>query len=265
MAKKEEPKPVASPGRKIGGAQGEVRQRAEVAHQAACAHEQGGEYAEAAALIEPVPEHLQQPSYLASLRQREKEAADLEAELTDLDAKGLVKPWHRSKILRLKELVPPLDVSELLRHAPDTIPSEYAIPSLNAPRVLVPPGRSWLGGGDGKCGDREVRIERPYYVGVHPVTQGQWKALMGSNPSKFQGDDQCPVEQVSWDDCQEFLVELNRREKAGSGWTCRLPTAEEWEYSVRSPVPSSAQEAQAHCGASFYAPGPTNTVSDKQA
>ena len=61
------------------------------------------------------------------------------------------------------------------------------------------------------------------------VTQAQWQAIMGSNPSKFKGSD-LPVEQVSWDDIQEFTKKLNRR----TGKRFRLPTESEWEYAARA-------------------------------
>ena len=64
------------------------------------------------------------------------------------------------------------------------------------------------------------------------VTQGQWKAVTGSNPSHFKNcGDHCPVEMVSWNDVQEFIKKLNQRE--GSG-TYRLPTEAEWEYAARA-------------------------------
>ncbi len=62
------------------------------------------------------------------------------------------------------------------------------------------------------------------------VTQKQWKAVMGSNPSYFKGDD-LPVEKVSWDDAQELIRKLNQRE---GGDTYRLPTEAEWEYACRA-------------------------------
>jgi formylglycine-generating enzyme required for sulfatase activity len=68
-------------------------------------------------------------------------------------------------------------------------------------------------------------------MGIHEVTQAQWKALMGNSPSSFQGDD-LPVEQVSWEDCQKFLAKLTG--KVGQGLTCRLPTEAEWEYACRA-------------------------------
>ena len=67
-----------------------------------------------------------------------------------------------------------------------------------------------------------------YYIGKYEVTQAQWRAVMGSNPSYFTGDNN-PVEQVSWDDIQEFITKLN----AQTGKKFRLPTEAEWEYAAR--------------------------------
>lgn len=66
-----------------------------------------------------------------------------------------------------------------------------------------------------------------FYIGKFPVTQRLWKAVMGSNPSYFKGDD-LPVENVSWDDVQTFLRMLN----AATGKLYRLPTDAEWEYAA---------------------------------
>ena len=68
-----------------------------------------------------------------------------------------------------------------------------------------------------------------YYIGETEVTQELWQAVMGSNPSYFKGDNQRPVENVSWDDCQEFIKKLNRL----TGKKFRLPTEAEWEYAAR--------------------------------
>ena len=69
-----------------------------------------------------------------------------------------------------------------------------------------------------------------FWLGKYEVTQGQWEAVMGSNPSNFKKGDKHPVEQVSWDDAQEFLKKLSVR----SSSTFRLPTEAEWEYSCRA-------------------------------
>ena len=68
-----------------------------------------------------------------------------------------------------------------------------------------------------------------YHIGETEVTQELWQAVMGSNPSYFKGDNQRPVENVSWDDCQEFIKKLNRL----TGKKFRLPTEAEWEYAAR--------------------------------
>jgi len=77
-----------------------------------------------------------------------------------------------------------------------------------------------------------VRISRDFWMGQTEVTQRLWKAVMGSNPSHFSncGDD-CPVESVSWNDCQDFIRKLNGMV---SGGNFRLPTEAEWEYACRA-------------------------------
>lgn len=67
-----------------------------------------------------------------------------------------------------------------------------------------------------------------FSIGRHEVTQEEWKAVMGSNPSEFIGA-QLPVENVSWNDCQKFIKKLN----AITGKTFRLPTEAEWEFAAR--------------------------------
>ena len=68
-----------------------------------------------------------------------------------------------------------------------------------------------------------------YYIGETQVTQELWQAVMGFNPSKHNGDSHCPVEQVSWSGCQEFIRMLNQL----TGKCFRLPTEAEWEYAAR--------------------------------
>ncbi|MEO5603232.1 MAG: formylglycine-generating enzyme family protein [Cyclobacteriaceae bacterium] len=82
----------------------------------------------------------------------------------------------------------------------------------------------------------EVIIDSPYFIGKFEVTQGQWKKVMGDNPSVFQGgkivdEDSHPVETVTWNDVQAFLTKLNRLEK---DCKYRLPTEFEWEYAARA-------------------------------
>ena len=74
----------------------------------------------------------------------------------------------------------------------------------------------------------KVRLS-DYYIGQFEVTQGLWKKVMGTNPSEFSNcGDNCPVESVSWEDCQSFINKLNQM----TGKLYRLPTEAEWEYAA---------------------------------
>ena len=75
----------------------------------------------------------------------------------------------------------------------------------------------------------KVTLTKGFYLGVHEVTQAQWRAVMGKNPSHFKGDN-LPVENVSWEDCQEFCTKLGQQD----GKRYRLPTEAEWEYACRA-------------------------------
>jgi formylglycine-generating enzyme required for sulfatase activity len=92
----------------------------------------------------------------------------------------------------------------------------------------VPPGRFVMGSPAGEAGrhhdeeQHEVELTRGYLLGDTPVTQALWQAVMGANPSRDPRADR-PVEQVSWEDCQEFLARLNER-LPGLGGTARTRT-----------------------------------------
>ena len=98
--------------------------------------------------------------------------------------------------------------------------------------VLIPPGTFTMGSEmPWSKPAHEVTISKPFYLGVYEVTQAQWKALLVDNPSNSRGDN-LPVENVSWEDCQTFLAQLN--EMFGGVFTFRLPTEAEWEYACRA-------------------------------
>ncbi len=89
---------------------------------------------------------------------------------------------------------------------------------------------------DGRENDEtqhRVTLTKGYWLGETEVTQGQWKSVMGSNPSYFKGDNR-PVENVSWDDCQEFIRKVNAEAERQFGGEARLPTEAEWEYACRA-------------------------------
>ena len=102
--------------------------------------------------------------------------------------------------------------------------------------VSVPAGEFRMGSTCAEADDDEqpvtrVRISRGYWLGKYEVTQDQWQAVMGTNPSEFSGCGRHPVETVSWDDAQAFIRQLNAR---GGGASYRLPTEGEWEYAARA-------------------------------
>ena len=115
------------------------------------------------------------------------------------------------------------------------IPNTFTVNGVSFEMVYVE-GGSFDMGATSEQGSEWYNNEKPvhsvtlssYYIGKCEVTQELWKAVMGSNPSKFKGA-QNPVESVDWEDCQEFVSRLNSL----TGRTFRLPTEAEWEYAAR--------------------------------
>ncbi len=102
--------------------------------------------------------------------------------------------------------------------------------------ILVPAGTFFMGSRDNEeVSSNEkplhrVEISSPFYLSKFEVTQGQWVAVMGTNPGNFRSPDR-PVDEVSWNDVQLFLEKLNKLEKTDR---YRLPTEAEWEYAARA-------------------------------
>jgi formylglycine-generating enzyme required for sulfatase activity len=101
----------------------------------------------------------------------------------------------------------------------------YTVNGVDFDMVLVPPGRFIDGEGPTR---RELLVSRPFQLGVAPVTQALWRAVMVASPSEFRGEDR-PVEQASWDDAQQLMVALAKRGLPGF----RLPTEVEWAWAAR--------------------------------
>lgn len=145
---------------------------------------------------------------------------------------------------------------------------------LGMPFVKAPKGTGWLGGRRGVPGDKAVSIDHDFYLGTHPVTQGEWEQLMGNNPSQFsrfgtkseavrdlsdQDLKRFPVEFVSWDDAESFVQRLNAHDQQ-PGWVYRLPTEVEWEYACRGgPI------AQSESAFEYYLETPSNVLLPAQA
>ncbi|MGB7218643.1 MAG: formylglycine-generating enzyme family protein [Vicinamibacterales bacterium] len=109
--------------------------------------------------------------------------------------------------------------------------------------VLVPAGRFTMGSPASEAGreaqetPHDVVISRPFYLGKFEVTQAQWQAVMGSNPSWFPSEDRnVPVEQINWYEAQEFVERLTLQ---SPGSRFRLPTEAEWEYAARAGTSSA--------------------------
>jgi formylglycine-generating enzyme required for sulfatase activity len=106
----------------------------------------------------------------------------------------------------------------------------YAVNGVSFDMVRLPPGRFIDGEGPAR---RELLVSRPFQLGLTPVTQALWRAVTGSSPANFNGEDR-PVEQVSHDDVQAFLARL-----PALGFTgFRLPTEAEWAWAARCGAPT---------------------------
>jgi len=119
--------------------------------------------------------------------------------------------------------------------------------------IKISPGEFMMGcsAGDSDCDadekpEHRVQITKTFEIGKYEVTQAQWQAVIGSNPSTIKGDDH-PVETISKQDAEEFLAKLTAR---NDGYRYRLPTEAEWEYAARAgaPLPASLDEVAWYAG-----------------
>lgn len=145
--------------------------------------------------------------------------------------------------------------------------------------VGLPKGSFYMSGGAWNLGKekrvaKKTEIKEAFEIAIHEVTQGQWQAIMGKNPSAYSRNGgfkdlvkditdedlkHFPVDRVSWNEVQEFIKKLNEKEKDG-GYTYRLPTEVEWEYACRGGATSEEE-----CSFLFYLEKPTNDLSSKEA
>ena len=125
-----------------------------------------------------------------------------------------------------------IDPSEF-SHTATTLPTRYRIEDL-IEFVNIPAGSFMMGGDGGGVWGDEKPIHRvnvkAFRMSKYPITQKQYLAVMEDNPSGFKGDENCPVEKVSWNMAVEFCQKLSQR----TGQTVRLPSEAEWEYACRA-------------------------------
>lgn len=137
------------------------------------------------------------------------------AELMSLDAArqslARLQPMDSALARQLQDKIAKLSGESSLIGRPKT----YSNPKIEL--VAIPPGG---------------KVKNRLHIGKYPVTQAQWQAVMGDNPSFFKTcGGNCPVEQVSWNDAQAFITRLNLLK---DGFRYRLPSEAEWEYAYRS-------------------------------
>ena len=111
----------------------------------------------------------------------------------------------------------------------DTTVAQTAL--LRYEMIFVEGGTFQMGSSSGDSDEKPVHSVTlsGFNIGKYEVTQAQWTAVMGNNPSNFTGCDDCPVENVSWNDVQQYISKLNSQ----TGKNYRLPTEAEWEFSAR--------------------------------
>ena len=128
------------------------------------------------------------------------------------------------------------------QQAQSSFPEMLDLSGVPLKMIKVKAGRFQMGSPEGELGrsDSEkqhwVTLTRDYWLGETEVTQGQWKAVMGDNPSGYKKGDNYPVEQVSWDDAMKFCEKLNQMYfgRMPAGYRFSLPTEAQWEYACRA-------------------------------
>jgi formylglycine-generating enzyme required for sulfatase activity len=116
-------------------------------------------------------------------------------------------------------------------------PPKHFTNSIGMKYVWIPPGNFMMGSPKEEKERKpdeiqhKVTLTKGFYMGVYAVTQEEWQAVIGNNPSFFnKGEKRLPVERVRWDDCQGFLKKMRDKDKK----PYRLPTEAEWEYACRA-------------------------------
>lgn len=138
-------------------------------------------------------------------------------------------------VLSDKEKLQGNNITFKIRAVPLSSNQTFTVAGVSFTMVFVEGGTFTMGATSEQVGEADD-WEKPthrvtlsdYYIGETEVTQALWKAVMGSNPSYFKGDN-LPVENVSYDDVKTFITKLNQK----TGKTFRLPTEAEWEYAAR--------------------------------
>lgn len=204
------------------------------------------DYATAAHLLEAIPRQLCESdarldAFVADVRRKRDRVVELERHIV---AEGHAERFDflRPYVEEFVSLQPQRDDMEELLAALPHVAAEWT----NAVGIRfkrIQPGSFLMGDNNSTYGDErpahQVTITRPFYCGVFPVTQAEYQAVVGSNPSNFKGPCR-PVEQVSWNDSMAFCGMLNQRnESRPPGMIYRLLSEAEWEYCCRAGTTTS--------------------------
>jgi formylglycine-generating enzyme required for sulfatase activity/predicted Ser/Thr protein kinase len=198
--------------------------------------EEQHDYAGAAQALLTVPEHARDTALYRAACDKRDRVAVLEEEIRQAVQSARLHGL-RSRIETLLKLQPGRpDLLRLLEKLPQgPRPREVVTCSHDMKFVWIGPGSFLMGSPPDEAGRSEdetqhrVTLTQGFWLGVHPVTQAEWLAVMGTRPSHFPGSDR-PVEQVSWEECHQFCVRLGQLD----GLRYRLPTEAEWEYACRA-------------------------------
>jgi formylglycine-generating enzyme required for sulfatase activity len=238
------------------------------------------DYMAAAHLLEAVPSHLRDATLYRKVCERRDHVARLDREIADAVAAG----HYEGVLTKVDELLKLQPRREDLKRLLDALPKKAVLPpqqvvnSLGIKFKFVPAGDFLMGAAEGEAGhspherpQHPVTLTKPYYMGIYPITQQQFEAVMGSNPSKFRSPDgeplDRPVESVSWEEAVEFCRRLSEDvAETEAGRVYRLPTEAEWERAcrARTTTPFSVGESLSAHDANFNgaypygdaAPGP---------
>lgn len=191
------------------------------------------------------------PEKLIPYLLREEGCPKLKIPVTDLMFKMIAQSGKQPRFMSLldfdgltlkeadlKDIKPTTAIIDIVSGKAKIPAGTPVINSLGMTFVYIPSGEFMMGSPDDekeRDSDEQqhhVRLTKGFLMQTTPVTQGQWKSVMGNNPSFFKDSgDGCPVERVSWHDACKFIDTLNQMEKTEK---YRLPTEAEWEYACRA-------------------------------
>ena len=156
-------------------------------------------------------------------------AVDKDCHLLDIASEIENGWWLKGIMMESSEATEDWNKPQTAEIAHEQQKSVYVEGYGNIDMIWVEGGTFLMGGNPEIYKNTQTVTVSSYYIGKFEVTQGLWRAVMGDNPSYYKSGNNYPVENVSWNDCQNFIIGLNQK----TGKKFRLPTEAEWEYAAR--------------------------------